>query len=239
MPRKALSDYNVRTLRVAIRAQNKITRSGQTGIYLPKLQQAKRATLVGFIDKNFKKSQHQGELRLKNKHLTHDMKNLKKNARRAAKIKPMGIPNITFRNEPLSFQEVEKTSEEFNRGTVWAEPGAAYTSDSLTISRFMRHKNGTTIQVRKRRKLIGYMFWVQHKNHAYLERLFLGPESRGKGVGSHLMQRLITSAKGPIKLHTGKRSTRSIKFYKKFGFRVTKTVKKYFGEEDAVEMVRR
>ena len=151
---------------------------------------------------------------------------------------PPNVRKLTFRREPLSFNEVQRTSKELNKGTIWGA-GATFASDDLGVSRLMHHKNATTVQARIGRALAGYMLYLRRSNHTYLERLFLTPRSRGKHIGGYLMDLLISESRGEIRLHTGKVSHRAIKFYKRYGFRVQSTIKNYYGRHDAVLMVRK
>ena len=149
---------------------------------------------------------------------------------------PPDVRKLTFSQKPLTFNEIQRTSARLNQGTIWGQ-GASFSSDDLDVSRLMHQKNATTIQVRLGRTLAGYMLYLRKSNHTYLERLFLTPRTRGKRIGSYLMKLMLHNTRGEIRLHTGKASHRAINFYKRYGFRVQKTLKGFYGKHDAVLMV--
>lgn len=53
-----------------------------------------------------------------------------------------------------------------------------------------------------------------------IRSLFVTPESRGRAVGKHLLEYLISLVEGPVILHVVASNTPAKKLYEKYGFKV-------------------
>ena len=103
---------------------------------------------------------------------------------------------------------------------------------------FFTNKSGLyCLVVEKENKLIGYATYIKQFStwdvdyYLYLDCLFLTEDSRGFGIGEHLMNRIKVEANklncSSIQWQTPEFNTRAIKFYDRIGG-VSKTKQRYF-----------
>lgn len=80
-----------------------------------------------------------------------------------------------------------------------------------------------TRKIKREGVLIGFIAITEHKDHLYLDHLYIDPEFQSRGIGSQMMKELIgfsEQKKLPVRLGALKASN-SNAFYRKHGFLVT------------------
>jgi [ribosomal protein S18]-alanine N-acetyltransferase len=86
----------------------------------------------------------------------------------------------------------------------------------------------------------GYIAFSKILDEVHIENIAVEPEWRGKGIGSHLLKFVIEKNKDcDFFLEVRPSNQSAISLYKKFGFFEVGRRKKYYGDEDAIMMVRR
>jgi ribosomal-protein-alanine N-acetyltransferase len=86
----------------------------------------------------------------------------------------------------------------------------------------------------------GYIAFSKILDEVHIENIAVEPEWRGKGIGSYLLKFVIEKNKNcDFYLEVRPSNSPAISLYKKFGFFEVGRRKKYYGDEDAIMMVRR
>jgi len=76
-------------------------------------------------------------------------------------------------------------------------------------------------------RIIGSVRAFAEGNTCFISRLFVHPDFQKKGIGTRLMERIeqLFPTVDRYELFTGDRSTKSIRFYRRLGYRKTETKK--------------
>ena len=78
------------------------------------------------------------------------------------------------------------------------------------------------------------MYWP----NGHIVSVAVQPRHRRKGIGTRLVERAVQSCHGFARIEVRKSNAGAQSFYRKLGFLEVGTVPDYYGDEDAVVMVR-
>lgn len=79
--------------------------------------------------------------------------------------------------------------------------------------------------------VIGYLQFSKESDHIYLHNIALDPDFQGKGLGSHLLERIIKKAQKlctVVELSVHPRNKVALKLYEKFDFEVIRSEPKTY-----------
>lgn len=95
--------------------------------------------------------------------------------------------------------------------------------------------------IEKDKKIIGYFILWDMGEEFHLANIAVKKEERGKGYGRMMLDKILEMAKKEnkkrIRLEVRVSNERAIKIYEKFGFKKTRIIKNYYGDEDGYEFV--
>lgn len=93
----------------------------------------------------------------------------------------------------------------------------------------------------KDKKVIGYFILWDMGEEFHLANIAITKEERGKGYAKLFLEKILEMAKKEkkerIRLEVRVSNERAIKIYKQFGFKMTKRLTGYYGDEDGYEFV--
>jgi len=107
---------------------------------------------------------------------------------------------------------------------------------------FVKSKNSLSLAAEIENKIIGYIFAVLKKgDNGHIVSIAVAPPHRRNEIGGSLLHQVIEIFKynkaKKVVLEVRTTNDGAISFYKKFGFEIVGTLKKYYdGKEDAFKM---
>ena len=107
---------------------------------------------------------------------------------------------------------------------------------------FVKNKNSISLVAEIENKIIGYIFAVLKKgDDGHIVSIAVAPLQRRNKIGGSLLNQVIKIFKynkaNKVVLEVRITNEEAINFYKKFGFEIKGTLKKYYdGKEDAYKM---
>jgi ribosomal-protein-alanine N-acetyltransferase len=120
--------------------------------------------------------------------------------------------------------------------------GIAYTRPALR--HFLLAQTAVTIVAEKEGKIAGFLIADVYKHHGHIITIDVHPDHRRGGLGTQLMDavqmRMRELGVREIALEVAVDNAPAIKFYKRHGYTVLKTIPRYYnGELDALLMGKR
>jgi ribosomal-protein-alanine N-acetyltransferase len=84
-------------------------------------------------------------------------------------------------------------------------------------------------------KIGGYIIFYPH---GHIVSIAVDPAYRRRGIGTELVEEVLKRTKGTARVEVRKSNEVAKKFYTQLGFTVQTVIPKYYGDEDALVMIR-
>jgi len=106
-----------------------------------------------------------------------------------------------------------------------------------TFKYFLKHKKLWVVEINH--KIVGYFILICYKKTIRIYSVAVLSKYRNKGIGSKILDFIVKFGKFLKKeriILEVRISNKSIRFYKKFGFKIKKLLKNYYENEDGYKM---
>lgn len=114
--------------------------------------------------------------------------------------------------------------------------------DKTTFKRLFRENPDSFLVAEYCSEVIGYVIASRIEDFGHIISIAIHPDYRGRGFGSKLLnaieEKLIEKGVRVITLEVGVNNKVAISMYRKHGYEPVKILEKYYGEEDALLMVK-
>jgi len=103
---------------------------------------------------------------------------------------------------------------------------------SICPSTFLVYEDGG----RNAHEIVGYLIFYPG---GHIVSIAVHPAYRRRGLGTRLVEEVLKRTKGRAIVEVRESNEVAIRFYKRLGFELRTIIPKYYGDEDALVMVRR
>lgn len=97
--------------------------------------------------------------------------------------------------------------------------------------------------LKEKNKILGYILLIYYHKSIRIYSIAISKDSQAKGYGKKLLEYVFNLAlevkKIYITLEVKKSNKNAIKLYEKFGFHSKKILQNYYGNEDAIKMIKK